>query len=265
MVSRIALVTTTVPRCRRRNLPIRYVAVGGHTSTASSQVRSMSLARPLALDRTGAVLLETTHHDPIELAAHVLASLAGSVRRCIATAGSEFCDWVERVLGLGGSSSLIIRISSAKAALRSRVLSSGCGARLLRADPDDQGRRAAETEHTIDPISGKLDAGRRHAARHGAGETGQGRARRARLDRNALSREDRGRREFDRSGLARDIERHLATRRWRRARRPLRTGWARSLEAPRHRCCRKRDPIDSGGRSLQHHMVSDPSRARRGR
>ena len=74
----------------------------------------------------GAVFLEAAHDDPVELAAHVpgqfrgvAAALGGQARAAIP------CDSVKRVLGLGGSSSLIIRRSSAKAAFRSRDLSSG--------------------------------------------------------------------------------------------------------------------------------------------
>ena len=53
------------------------------------------------------------------------ASLWGSVRRCAAKPARDSFDSVSRVLGRGGSTSLIIRSISTNAALFNRVLSRG--------------------------------------------------------------------------------------------------------------------------------------------
>ena len=99
-------------RLRRANLPNRYHADGGHASTgSSSRYRRTSAARPLAVSyRRVAVLLQALHHDPVQLPAHRIESICGGRSLdCAETVVSVAPSVLSRVLGLGGSSSRMIR------------------------------------------------------------------------------------------------------------------------------------------------------------
>ena len=61
----------------------------------------------------GAVFLQGLHDDPVEISFNSFASLRGSVRRRAEMLANPSPDSLMRVLGLGGSTSQIIRSNSA--------------------------------------------------------------------------------------------------------------------------------------------------------
>ena len=101
-----------IPRRRRAGLHRLVVQVALH-------VRGEAVGRLVA---AVAVLLQRLHHDPVQLAAHQLASASPAPccgwRRSTAAPRSM----LSRVLGLGGSSSRMIRSISSNAASCSRFL-----------------------------------------------------------------------------------------------------------------------------------------------
>ena len=116
------------PGCAGRTSASRYHADGGQASTGSSVRYRTHVGREVAgrLVPPRAVLLQRLHHDPVELAAHELAQPRGLgpgdwPRRSSSVAPSV----LSRVLGLGGSSSRMIRRISSKAALRNVSWSNG--------------------------------------------------------------------------------------------------------------------------------------------
>ena len=109
----------TATRFRRTNFLNRYPAPGGAATTASPErYRRMSAPSPLAVSYRRCRSFSNAFITIQSISPRINRdSFAGSVFRCAARLASDACDCVIRVLGLGGSSSRMMRRISSYAAV----------------------------------------------------------------------------------------------------------------------------------------------------